>query len=438
MADNEINVRHKLAYKTFADWYEANPVLLMGELSFVSDLNNIYKIGDGETSWRELPFDNAGGVGTNHFYWNFNEDTESVSLMFRDIFITVGGDSSSIAISDALAEPAKSLKVTFTPKQDLHGYDNPWPAGGGVNLFNKDEDFSSNNYYYNNNGEQITSLNYRTTDPIKIKPNTYYYWAINGVPPATSATHIAPRVVFLNENKEWIASGSALGAMGSSDISPQTAAYARLPVYIASMPTVDVAMFVEGDSIPTSYSPYSNICPITGYDSVSVDIAEDTQATPTTYTVSFTQQGTVYGGTVDIVSGELSVNYGYADMGALSWTYNSNEARFICDNGIIVPTTASATVAYKAMCERYPIVPRNELANHTLSIHYSGHSYINVKDSFYTGATAFKSAMSEVQLVYELAEPQTYNLTPQQVQMLLNDNVLQTNDGTITLTYKTS
>jgi hypothetical protein len=27
--------------------------------------------------------------------------------------------------------------TTLEPVQDLHGYDKPWPAGGGKNLFNK-------------------------------------------------------------------------------------------------------------------------------------------------------------------------------------------------------------------------------------------------------------------------------------------------------------
>ena len=29
--------------------------------------------------------------------------------------------------------PLKSLVVNIDPVQDLHGYDSPWPAGGGVN-----------------------------------------------------------------------------------------------------------------------------------------------------------------------------------------------------------------------------------------------------------------------------------------------------------------
>ena len=42
--------------------------------------------------------------------------------------------SGSIAnISDGAALPVRDLSVDIEPVQDLHGYDNPWPAGGGVN-----------------------------------------------------------------------------------------------------------------------------------------------------------------------------------------------------------------------------------------------------------------------------------------------------------------
>ena len=45
---------------------------------------------------------------------------------------TISGNPVSFT---AKAAPLKQLKVAFSPVQDLHGYDSPWPAGGGKNLF---------------------------------------------------------------------------------------------------------------------------------------------------------------------------------------------------------------------------------------------------------------------------------------------------------------
>ena len=50
---------------------------------------------------------------------------------------TVSGDIASFR--SAARVPIESLKCHFKPKQDLHGYDKPWPAGGGKNLITSTE-----------------------------------------------------------------------------------------------------------------------------------------------------------------------------------------------------------------------------------------------------------------------------------------------------------
>ena len=38
-----------------------------------------------------------------------------------------------------------SLSVPFSPIQDLHGYDHPWPAGGGVNKWDEEWEIGAYN-----------------------------------------------------------------------------------------------------------------------------------------------------------------------------------------------------------------------------------------------------------------------------------------------------
>jgi hypothetical protein len=57
--------------------------------------------------------------------------------------------------------------------------------------------------------------------------------------------------------------------------------------------------------------------------------------------------------------------------------------------------------------------------------------WMSSKDVYASGTTPSTGA----EVAYELATPQTYNLTPEQVTMLLGNNYLVTEDGTITLTY---
>ena len=51
-------------------------------------------------------------------------------------------------------------------------------------------------------------------------------------------------------------------------------------------------------------------------------------------------------------------------------------------------------------------------------------------------AADFKAAMSGVQLVYELATPQTYQLAPTEVDMLLGENNVWADTGDSTVTYR--
>ena len=69
-----------------------------------------------------------------------------------------------------------------------------------------------------------------------------------------------------------------------------------------------------------------------------------------------------------------------------------------------------------------------------LSLNTSG--YVQVRNSNYTDATTFKTAMNGVQLCYELATPQTYQLTPQQIQTLYGDNNVWADSGDVSITYK--
>lgn len=50
--------------------------------------------------------------------------------------IHTSASGSLVHITDGAAYPVDSLTVDIDPVQDLHGYDAPWPAGGGKNLLN--------------------------------------------------------------------------------------------------------------------------------------------------------------------------------------------------------------------------------------------------------------------------------------------------------------
>ena len=53
---NEIKVRLRTKTDTDANWTSANPILLKGEIGIVSDKNNIFKVGDGASTWEALEY----------------------------------------------------------------------------------------------------------------------------------------------------------------------------------------------------------------------------------------------------------------------------------------------------------------------------------------------------------------------------------------------
>ncbi len=47
---------------TKANWSKANPILMEGEIGYVIDDPNLYKMGDGEHTWSELPYRGFDGT----------------------------------------------------------------------------------------------------------------------------------------------------------------------------------------------------------------------------------------------------------------------------------------------------------------------------------------------------------------------------------------
>jgi hypothetical protein len=48
-----VHVQHKRG--TAARWYSVNPILMDGEFGYEKD-TKMYKVGDGTTAWRDLPY----------------------------------------------------------------------------------------------------------------------------------------------------------------------------------------------------------------------------------------------------------------------------------------------------------------------------------------------------------------------------------------------
>ena len=158
--------------------------------------------------------------------------------------------------------PMQSVVVTMEPVQDLHGYDNPWPAGGGKNKL--DSEPIKSGYIRGSDGVAINGVEaWRyCADYSPIEPNKSYVLHKY----QTESSSVAGYALY-DENKQYISGTNYSGSTTVTISTPANARYIRASWGANSATPVALMLATETD---TAFAPYSNICPITGYDSGTV------------------------------------------------------------------------------------------------------------------------------------------------------------------------
>lgn len=153
------------------------------------------------------------------------------------------------------------------------------------------------------------------------------------------------------------------------------------------------------------------------------------------------EAGTVYGGTLDVVSGKLMVDMAIVDLGMLNWarsgTNVSGEYRFTAN--IPVEIATSGSVVPDMLCSHYKAISPNGTYTQNQGVSNNTNlSQVMVFDAAYKTyeASAFKTAMDGIQLVYPLAEPIEYTLTAQEVRTFLGQNNIWNDTGDTEVTYR--
>ena len=96
------------------------------------------------------------------------------------------------------------------------------------------------------------------------------------------------------------------------------------------------------------------------------------------------------------------------DLGTLSWAYNSTVGRFGATNFTTYKKPANNNTAIVGLSSMYDVTSWNDLVNNNTDMNIaclSSDNNIIIRNTSYTDATAFTSAMSGVYLYYELATP---------------------------------
>ena len=398
-----------------------------------------WKKGDKVTSTKLNKIE-QGIQGNDSEISELKSGFSELSARLLNAFPTDIASGSIASFSDGADNlPLKSLVVNINPVQDLHGQESPYPAGGGKNKFNGT---FLQGYWAYAGGTWVNSPNWITTEKIPCKASTSYTVSAD-----TKMTRWQG-FVWYDSNGDFISTDnlSSNVNIGLTKTSPSNAAY--LVFNIAGYPDAndkiapsDVTYFqLEEGSSSTAYAPYSNICPISGWTGANVYHSGTDTSDATTYSITFpSEAGTVYSGTLDVTTGKLTVDRAMVDLGTLTWyTAVQRLTRFRAPV-IGIKRIGSPNVLGAIVCSSYATKTANQTYIGSLGISLQQNAddvyiYDPQKEAF--SAADFKSAMSGVQLVYELATPQTYQLTPTEVATLLGDNTIWADTGDTEVEYR--
>lgn len=354
-------------------------------------------------------------------------------------------ESGEIVTFETVAEsPITSASVTLSPIQSLNGYESPWPGGGGVNKLPKlvagTYEANGGKIVVDNNGLATFSGTTTASGNVAIIPLE--------TPVVVSARwyaqlHNTARNVEVSANFESTGYISALlvpftqenciAQIREADVG-KTINHVRF--WVASGTTLSGTfqpMFTE-EATATTFSPYSNICPISGHTGAELNIAAEYDAEDnTTYSVTFTDQGTVYGGTIDFVTGEGEITWASIAITNINWTkYSVSQGNLF--RSPVLPNCGLVYDSLNVLCSAY--TTKKASARTDISISCGSDGKVDIIDNRYADAESFQAAMSgvHVQLVYELTTPITFSLSAQQLTTLQGQNVVW-GAGPITLTY---
>ena len=285
-----------------------------------------------------------------------------------------------------LAKPLKSLLIPFTPIQEGSGDPSPTnvrPITGwtgvdvthtGKNLFDKTK--GKTGFVWWQGSELVGYDDFKSSEKIAVVPNSKYTLSKD----ATGQNQLQ----YFNKNGEYIGQDtSLLGYTVATITIPDNVYFVAFNIAIAAL---DSAQFEAGSSA-TSYEPYT---------------------APNSYPVTWTSEGTVYGGYVDLVTGEVWGNRAiYTPTGEESVYIETLNSRI----AFVIPTEYRTQDTIDVLCSHFKA--------------QTAGAYCYVTTSMTVEELKTYFANNTVQIACYLASPVLITtLTPQQITALVGSNTI--------------
>ena len=346
------------------------------------------------------PYDT--GNGSNQFSWTASDiSTKQYRLCIR---ISSGTVCNNLVFKPMvrLASVADSTFAPYANICPITGWTGCEVVKTGFNVW--DEETESGGI--SNTGEPFDyPSKIRTKNYVPIVPNTTYFISMPN-------NAIGNGIMFYDSAKTFIS--YVWKGTSSTFTTPENARYLKFDFSTAYGTTYNNDISINYPSTDTEYHAYNG----------------------TTYPITWQDEaGTVYGGTVDIVSGVLTVDrakvtldntltyawYGNYQQASISDILQNSPAKYDAD----VPNLICDKLNAVANSGRY-----TNIGNYCTLISSGNGIAVSTPG---TSAEEFATwiANNPVAVVYKLATPQTYQLTPVQVACLLGRNNVFANCGNI-------
>lgn len=405
------------------------------------DINETYNTGDivmHELLMYKCLEDNVTGVWDSTKWTRTTAGEESGGGADLDIYGEASGTAEA-SFSDGAEASLVECEIGIVPTQDLHGYSKPWAGGAGKN---KLEVTATSQYIYTvaSDGEITadgTSNGYGLILGY-ITPDTTTEYKLNGCPTGGGDSTYRLDARLTSSPSSPITGSQDTGNGATFTASEEFYIFLRSPNGAVLNNVVFKPMVRLSSVVDDTFEPYSNICPISGHTEVTVTVASTSGGSGEDTTVSLGR--TVYGGSLDVTMGVLTVDKVYFDLSNAGATFYKSALtgadRFYSQISTIA-TDMKTSGFNKFLCDYFE---EEEEQSEEVGTAYIQTGWINIqvpKDMFATGF-AFKTWIESesVHIVYELATPQTYTLTKEQIQTLLGQNyVSHDGGGTISLVY---
>ena len=155
-----------------------------------------------------------------------------------------------------------------------------------------------------------------------------------------------------------------------------------------------------------------------------------------TYPITFpSEAGTVYGAYVDVTGGELVVTHAEVDMGTLAWAKSSGRGGYFW---VDLPLRKIGSALTSSLYPYYRTRPAT-YASASVGLYQetlTSDKFVDIYDPSYSDVAEIVSVLNGQQLVYELAEPIHYPLTPTEIKTLLGTNNIWSNTGDVSVEYR--